>query len=368
VGEYLPINELQANIDNAKSRDLVGYLNEKNPQFSGRGSGDVSLIRGYAMAALAKLNAGNNIKPYIFEELETGRNPYVVAAAAKASKSIKDEDDKLFELLAKSVTRVIGSNVKVWYDTISQAPRPEIHTTALDELVSALQHFYRPRKFEQLNQFKSLWAPYLPLRLVEKIEKLLIQETENQEKPSCCGPYPSQSTEPDISNLPVINSAVWESKFEDQAGQFASLQRQMTGDVSVISFFYTRCMNPDKCSLTVTNLAHLGRILADAELAQKVSVLGISFDPKWDIPKRLIVYGKDRGMEFSPQIKLLRSLENWEMIVSSFDLSVGYGPATVNQHSLDLFVIDNKTLKIIGRWNRQTWQPPEILDFIQNRI
>ena len=65
-------------------------------------------------------------------------------------------------------------------------------------------------------------------------------------------------------------------------------------------------MNPEKCSLTVTRLARLARLIAAEAL--DANVAGITYDPAFDRPARLRTYGADRGMSFSPRCSLLRTL------------------------------------------------------------
>ena len=50
----------------------------------------------------------------------------------------------------------------------------------------------------------------------------------------------------------------------------------------MLTFFYTRCMNPLKCSATVTGLGRIARRVAEDAL--DANVAGISYDPGFDRP------------------------------------------------------------------------------------
>ncbi len=59
------------------------------------------------------------------------------------------------------------------------------------------------------------------------------------------------------------------------------------GQPSIVVFFYTRCDNPQKCSLTVSKLARVQQQLAERGLADQVRTAAITYDPGFDLPERL---------------------------------------------------------------------------------
>jgi cytochrome oxidase Cu insertion factor (SCO1/SenC/PrrC family) len=50
-------------------------------------------------------------------------------------------------------------------------------------------------------------------------------------------------------------------ELQNQDGIRASFGQIFGGRTSVIVFFYTRCMNPDKCSRTISKLARVHRLI-----------------------------------------------------------------------------------------------------------
>ncbi len=125
------------------------------------------------------------------------------------------------------------------------------------------------------------------------------------------------------------------------------------GRPSALAFFYTRCMNPEKCSLTVTRLARLARRVANSGL--DANAVGMSYDPRFDRAGRLKTYGTDRGMVFSPRCSLLRTQGPFDPVRDAFDLGVGFGPVNVNRHRLDLIVLD-ASLRVSRTFERRLWQ------------
>jgi protein SCO1/2 len=146
---------------------------------------------------------------------------------------------------------------------------------------------------------------------------------------------------------------------EDQDGQATTFGRLFLGRPSVIAFFYTRCMNPNKCSRTIARLGALRDLLGDTQ-----AVVGaITYDPAYDLPERLRHYGEARGFRFGPHARLLRSTASFEPIRRALRLGVGYGAATVNRHAVELFVADPAG-RLVAFPHRQLWDERDVADAV----
>jgi cytochrome oxidase Cu insertion factor (SCO1/SenC/PrrC family) len=152
---------------------------------------------------------------------------------------------------------------------------------------------------------------------------------------------------------------------EDQDGTQLSFSEAFAGRASALAFFYTRCTNPQKCSLTVTRLARLARLIETEGI--NANVAGITYDPGFDRPSRLRAYGADRGMVFSPRCSLLRTLGPFDPLREAFDLGVGFGPVTVNRHRLDLVVLDG-SLAVSKRFERRLWHEDAALEALRDAV
>src|SRR6185503_14500663 len=84
--------------------------------------------------------------------------------------------------------------------------------------------------------------------------------------------------------------------FEDHNGESITFKEFFQGQPSIVVFFYTRCDNPMKCSLTVTKLARIQTLLEAQGLADRIRTAAITYDPAFDLPERLRAYGQDRGV------------------------------------------------------------------------
>ena len=181
--------------------------------------------------------------------------------------------------------------------------------------------------------------------------------------PSCCGCQPESEMSKIERPCPDIPKSVWSIQCEDQAGRQAALADFCHGKPTMLAFFYTRCLNPEKCSRTLSGLGEVQRLAAKDGLPNTFNIIAMSYDPAWDNPKRLKTYGDDRGFAFGQNNYLIRSLEKWDDIIEGFDLSVGYGPATVNRHQIDLFILDEQG-KAIRRWPQRKWTAQEVYEIL----
>ena len=62
---------------------LAALLAEQSPLYAGRSTGDAERLRSYLLASFELMGLPASAMPFVIEELESGLNPYVVAAAAK---------------------------------------------------------------------------------------------------------------------------------------------------------------------------------------------------------------------------------------------------------------------------------------------
>jgi len=78
----------------------------------------------------------------------------------------------------------------------------------------------------------------------------------------------------------------------ERSGFPRRLSRYTHGAVTLLSFVYTYCTDPDGCPLAHSVFAEVrGRVLADPLLRQKVRFVSLSFDPTNDTPAAMQNYG-----------------------------------------------------------------------------
>lgn len=145
------------------------------------------------------------------------------------------------------------------------------------------------------------------------------------------------------------------------------------GKALLLTFVYTRCQDPNQCTLMSSNFASIDQELQkQPEVYQKTHLLSISFDPEYDTPKVLRSYGAAYTGKYSDE-----NFAHWEFASGSADevkgiaqyfglryfLDSSSGKEQV-VHSLRTAVIapDGKIVKV---YRGNDWKPEEVLKQIE---
>lgn len=289
------------------SSDLLRLMDEDAPIYRGKGSSEVERLRAFVMVSLAKAGFADALMPYAIEELETGTNPYPIAAAARVARAASALPAGIDELIVGAIDRLRPIDEFVHFDSYP-APPGEGSMTASAEAIQTL----------------AMVGP-----------KTKAANAVAQNAPSCCA---GAEKEPDA----VVRSiaGLCDIELENQDGTRVRFGELFGGRVSLIAFFYTRCMNPDKCSRTISQLADVHRLLRQSLPESTAMIAGITYDPGYDLPERLRRYGNARKLPFGEQCQLFRSTGSFAAIRDSLQLGVGYGSSTVNRHRIELLLVD----------------------------
>jgi protein SCO1 len=144
---------------------------------------------------------------------------------------------------------------------------------------------------------------------------------------------------------------------------------QFKGKALALTFIYTRCPQPDQCTLMSNNFAAIDRELAKTpDVYDRVHLLTISFDPDYDTPKVMRSYGAGHTGRYSDE-----SFQHWEFLTGSkdevkgisqfFGLRYYHDTETGDEqviHSLRTAVIgpDGKLFKL---YRGNEWKPEDIV-------
>lgn len=93
----------------ARREELVALLAEQSPIYHGLSANAAERIRGFIFASFETVGLPQSALPFILEELETGINPYTVAAAAKALRGAAEIADTTFALLVTAAGRIAAT-------------------------------------------------------------------------------------------------------------------------------------------------------------------------------------------------------------------------------------------------------------------
>jgi SCO1/SenC len=357
------VADLAAHIDATRRRPdaaeaLTALLAEESPFFAGRGANEAERLRGYVLASFETTGLPPDAVPFVLEEIETGRNPYTVAAAARALRGATDVPAEAAALLVGAIARLrVGDDV-VFFERFEPTATGTDAVTALTELARTLA-LLGPRAKPALADLRALvrsehetFSPTVRGELAKALDALARPAVQ---APACCAEDGAETAQ----TRPGTPNALADLALENQDGTRLTFFEAFSGRPTALAFFYTRCTTPEKCSLTVTRLGRLARLIAAEGL--DATVAGITYDPDFDRPARLKSYGADRGMVFTLRCSLLRTVGSFGPLKEAFALGVGFGPVTVNRHRLDLVVLD-ASLRVTARFERRLWHEDAVLE------
>jgi len=190
------------------------------------------------------------------------------------------------------------------------------------------------------------------------IENVFVtRESTDTANPNMSGPVEAKAGD-EVPNYTLLN----------QDGKAVRLH-DYRGKALLLTFIYTRCPDPNQCTLMSSNFALIDQELQkQPDLYQKTHLLSISFDPDYDTPQVLRSYGASHTGRYSDE-----RFEHWEFATGNKDQVKGiaqffgmryFHDTTSGQenvvHSLRTAVIgpDGKVFKA---YRGNEWEPEEVI-------
>ena len=149
---------------------------------------------------------------------------------------------------------------------------------------------------------------------------------------------------------------------------------QYRGRSIALTFVYTRCPQPDQCTLMSSNFAAVDlELQKEPDVYAKTHLLTVSFDPEYDTPKVMRSYGASHTGRYSDE-----KFEHWEFttgtadevkrIAEFFGLRYFKDSSTGEEqvmHSLRTAVIDPDG-KLVKLYRGNEWKPSELADDLRH--
>lgn len=394
------VDEMKSDPDRAAL--LVDLLREDHLIYDQRGTAATIRMRGWVLLAFEHLGLPEGALLFVLEELDNGRDPYLVAAAAKCLRSYPHPSPAIAAFLMRALANIQFHDDLVCLERYGgyTASRPGteaqgttvlgtkvVGTTAIDELLMALRWLGPLAKDAasvietmladnkkgggalsqtQLHELhailKSLHSAESPLEPVPShcctlpasigaFREWLAGKGSNDVGQNDVGPGNGQPNEQFIETI----------VFEDQDGERIKFGEFFRDRPSIVAFFYTRCTNPLKCSLTVTKLGRLQKLLAERHLDDQIRTAAITYDPEFDLAERLRGYGGSRDVRMDANNRLLRTVEGIEPLRKYFRLGVNFIQLLVNRHRVEVYILDASG-SIAASFERIQWDENEVLD------
>ena len=348
--------------DPAGGAKLTDLLREEHPVYDGRGTATVVRMRGWILLALARSGLSGQALIFVLEELDTGIDAYLVAAAARALRSYAQPDETFAPFVVRALNQIRYHDEPISFESYGEYATSFTGTSAVSELLTTLAWLgpHARTVLPELEHLRAERGSSRKLRL-DLDRALHAIRTSADAVPSCCGGLPEGG------NISIrASSARFESKsidsvvLQDQDGKLLKFAEFFRGRPSIVVFFYTRCDNPLKCSLSVTKLARVQTLLDAQGLAGRIRTAAITYDPKFDRPERLRVYGKDRAVRMDENHRMLRAIEGNDALREYFELGVNFIESLVNRHRIELYVLDAAG-RIAVSFERLHWDEEQVV-------
>jgi len=345
---------------------LVRLLPERISLYEGRSTNETVRMRGYILAAFERTGLPDAALPYVLEELENGRDAYLVAGAARALRGLHTPTSRAAPFLLKAAENIRSADDALTFERYK--PRWPItnHTTALTEIFRTLgwlgahARSALPDLEALLGERREEFSQSIRVEIENAIDRIRSGERVTH---ACCGVVPASSGLAVHSRREEDSKGVFvtDIELEDQDGNTVTYGEFFSGKPSIVVFFYTRCDNPNKCSLSITKLARLQEAMRQEHLGGMLKTAAITYDPGYDLPPRLKAYGENRGVAFGDNDRIFRTRTGFRELREHFQLGVNFAGSTVNRHRIELFVLDDRG-EIVVPFTRLQWDTHEVLE------
>jgi protein SCO1 len=346
-------------------QELIDLLREEHSFYNQRGTVTIVQMRGWVLLAIARTTLTDDALVFVLEELDTGVDPYLVAAAACALRSYPNPNPALARFVMRAVQQIRYHDDPVSFKEYGAYAVSSDATSPLRELFKTLA-WLGPHAKEVLPEIEGVArSGGLSKKALVEAERALeaIRAADLSEPDSDCCSLPegllskfSWSRKSRGASTPIASTL-----FEDQSGEQITFQEFFCARPSIVVFFYTRCDNPLKCSLTVAKLARVQKLLEQQGLAGQINTAAITYDPAFDLPNRIRNYGKDRDVSMSAGHRMLRAIDGLGALRRHFKLGVNFIESLVNRHRIEAYVLDREG-RIAASFERLHWEEREVVD------
>lgn len=360
VAEVVPEERFAAWVEEiaGDSARLLELLREDHPLYAERGTASTVRMRGWILETLARTGVSDDALLFVLEELDTGIDPYLVAAAARALRAYPRPRAAFARLVFGALSNIRYRDERVSFESYGAFAVGKSGTTPVAELLATLA-WLGPHAREVLPELEELrQSAGIARKYAEELDAAIAAIGGSaMSEDDCCGLPESMKAWPFRARKSGEDASI---AFEDHDGNAIAFDELFRGHVSIVVFFYTRCDNPLKCSLTITKLARVQQRLEERGLATRIHTAAITYDPAFDVAERMRTYGRERGLRLDPQHRMLRAVEGFEALRRRFELGVNFIRSLVNRHRVEAYVLDREG-RVAASFQRLRWDEDELV-------
>ncbi|MGH9195846.1 MAG: SCO family protein, partial [Acidimicrobiia bacterium] len=319
------------------------------------------------LLALARVGVSDQALLFVLEELDTGADAYLVAAAARALRSYPTPAEGFAPFVMRAITNIRYRDEPVSFENYGEYAVSSTGTSPVRELLATLA-WLGPRAQGVLYEVESLrtqlggLSKKLLIEVEQAVEAIRNHDQVGELRADTCCTLPGGLRNTFSWALRSRRSceSIKQAVFEDHEGVSITFKDFFQGHPSIVVFFYTRCDNPLKCSLTVTKLARIQKLLEARGLANQIHTAAITYDPEFDLTERLRGYGQNRRVRMDARHRMLRATNGVNALRSHFKLGVNFIESLVNRHRIELYILDAEG-RIAASFERIHWDEEKVV-------
>ena len=346
---------------------LLALCDEQHAAYANQSAPAIARMRGWVLEALGRRSPLTDATiPYVLEELEAPSHPYLLAVAARCLRAARSPHASFARALSHAFRAAprLEAPVRLGaYGGLGSGPGT-FSTSPVQELVATIEWLgplAAPLAEDVHDALRSGAATPDVLLALKRLSARLPADAPRE----CCSELPesiARFVRWAASPRRGVGVDLDRVTLEDQCGNTFSFRGLFrSGHPTVVAFFYTRCENPYKCSLTVSKLGHVQRLLRARGFGDSIRTVGITYDPEFDTPTRLSRYGHDRGLSLDARHILVRATAGFDELRRHFGLGVSFFESLVSRHRIEVFVLDRKG-RIAVTFHRLNWSEEQIVE------
>ena len=347
----------------AGTAELIELLQESHPAYHGRSSAATVRMRAWLLSALSRHGLSDAALLFVLEELDTARSPCLVASAARALRSAPNRSCAMAPFLLQALSNIRDIDDYVDLNCYGGVGGVDASGTAFTELLVSLRWLgaHAAGVLGDLDMLATTNDRPLSRDQHDEMARTMVSIREQA----------SDATASACCSLPLEWGAfrrwlrggaapVETIEFEDQDGDRVSFREFFADRPAIVVFFYTRCDNAQKCSLTVSKLAQVQRLLTQAGMRDRIRTAAITYDPKFDLAARLRGYAQSRGVITDTNHRVLRAVTGMDVVHAHFRLGVNFIESLVNRHRIEAYVVDEEG-RIAASFERIRWDERQVV-------
>lgn len=366
--------------DAALTERLALMLSHQSAMYENRDKWQVIRLRSYVFATLADIGFPDSAMPMLADTLsfiDERMAAVEIGGAIRVAGKLGEDGRQFLPSMLRAISQRFSEEEFSLLRYAVDFPREEATTVQL-EVMRTVEAIGLASDVELLTVLRSIASSSpqsgLDPRFVAAAGEAL-QVVENRDSLySHHDPHPQSGQPDEQERLNLIST--WLPPEErrllehldvhiiDQEGN-EHLMADLLDRPLLLTFFYTRCQNAGKCSMSVSRLAFLQQALQSEELALDVRLLALTFEPAYDTPDRLKRFVQTRGLKLN-QGALCGHVDeaHHESLIRDLGIPVSFSAGWVNTHGVESILIDMEG-RLARKYLAAAWDSKIIIDDIR---